>query len=199
MQYIVTVTGPSCSGKTTFVKKLTSKYKCFKEIISHTTRPMRMSETDGKEYHFVNEQEFDSIPMCQTTNLIGYRYGASVAEFEQSQENGKTGIIIVLPESIEDIESEAKKRGWSLFKTFIDCPPVLATSRMLDRFESSMDDGITNRTATRVIYTKRLVSLLMNEQLWRYTHSWDYNIPVCDYQSLDTIINTQVNMLHLGF
>ena len=62
MKQIVTLTGPSLSGKTTLMRRLQS-LGGFKEIISHTTRPIRAKEANGVDYHFVTEQEFDSIDM----------------------------------------------------------------------------------------------------------------------------------------
>ena len=49
---IVILSSPSGAGKTTLVKKL-SKLKNHTVSISHTTRPPRTSETNGKDYFFI--------------------------------------------------------------------------------------------------------------------------------------------------
>ena len=51
---------PSGAGKTTLVK-LINQQKNFFTSISHTTRRPRTSETDGKDYYFVNKEEFNKL------------------------------------------------------------------------------------------------------------------------------------------
>ena len=57
---IVILSSPSGAGKTTLVKKiaLTKKYKI---SISHTTRKPRSNEKNGKDYNFVNKDEFRKL------------------------------------------------------------------------------------------------------------------------------------------
>ncbi|HNQ62202.1 MAG TPA: guanylate kinase [Bacteroidia bacterium] len=50
--------GPSGSGKTTLVHYLLKKYPRLKFSVSATTRPMRSSEKDGVDYHFLSVEEF---------------------------------------------------------------------------------------------------------------------------------------------
>ena len=48
--------GKSSSGKDTLFKKLIEDRKLFlKTIVGYTTRPMREGETEGVEYHFIDE------------------------------------------------------------------------------------------------------------------------------------------------
>ena len=57
---MVILSSPSGAGKTTLVKLL-SERKGFITSISHTTRTPRPSEVDGKDYYFVNDQEFKRL------------------------------------------------------------------------------------------------------------------------------------------
>ena len=57
---MVILSSPSGAGKTTLVKLLSERKK-FKTSISHTTRPPRSSEVDGKDYHFVNNEKFKQV------------------------------------------------------------------------------------------------------------------------------------------
>jgi len=52
------VTAPSGAGKTSLVKALIESTNDITASISHTTRPMRPGETNGKDYHFVSKDEF---------------------------------------------------------------------------------------------------------------------------------------------
>ena len=57
---IVILSPPSGEGKTTLVKKISSRNN-FKISISHTTRKPRINEKDGKHYFFVKDKEFKKL------------------------------------------------------------------------------------------------------------------------------------------
>ncbi|MEK6796971.1 MAG: guanylate kinase [Spirochaetota bacterium] len=54
----IVVTAPSGSGKTTLIKRLLSETPSIQFSVSHTTRPKRDGETDGRDYHFTAESDF---------------------------------------------------------------------------------------------------------------------------------------------
>ncbi|MGC4019192.1 MAG: guanylate kinase [Muricomes sp.] len=55
MGKICYIMGKSSSGKDSIFKMLKEKMPELKDIILYTTRPARAGETDGAEYHFVDE------------------------------------------------------------------------------------------------------------------------------------------------
>jgi len=55
---ILTLFGESGSGKDTLAKILVNSSNDINEIISCTTRPKRDYEIDGKDYHFISNEEF---------------------------------------------------------------------------------------------------------------------------------------------
>ena len=55
------LSSPSGVGKTTLTKELAKKNSNFAISISHTTRKPRPNEIHGKDYYFVNEEEFNSL------------------------------------------------------------------------------------------------------------------------------------------
>ncbi len=57
---IVILSSPSGAGKTTLVKKISSRNK-YKISISHTTRRPRSNEKNGKDYFFVNNKKFKNL------------------------------------------------------------------------------------------------------------------------------------------
>jgi guanylate kinase len=96
---VVFLVGVSGAGKNTILEELlkTGKYKL---VISHTTRQPRKNhgvmEKDGRDYHFVDEQE--AMRMLQNNEFIeakiysGNIYGTSVTEVEKVYEQGKIAI-----------------------------------------------------------------------------------------------------------
>ena len=57
---IVILSSPSGAGKTTLVKKISTR-KNYKISISHTTRKPRASEKNGRDYFFVDSKEFRKL------------------------------------------------------------------------------------------------------------------------------------------
>ena len=55
------LSSPSGAGKTTLTKKLAENNTNFTISISHTTREPRPDEINGKDYYFINNEEFDSL------------------------------------------------------------------------------------------------------------------------------------------
>ena len=58
---VIIITAPSGSGKTTLVKYLLSQFPSLNFSISATTRTKRPKEEDGKDYHFVTTDIFQSF------------------------------------------------------------------------------------------------------------------------------------------
>ena len=75
------VTAPSGAGKTSLVNELLHQIKNLLVSVSHTTRPIRPSETNGKNYHFIDERRFLSMlsngDFLETADVYGYKYGTS--------------------------------------------------------------------------------------------------------------------------
>lgn len=57
---LVIISGPSAGvGKDTVVRNFLTKHPDWKNIPSLVTRPMRVGEVDGQDYHFVDNQTFE--------------------------------------------------------------------------------------------------------------------------------------------
>ncbi len=57
------LSSPSGAGKTTLTKKIAEENSNFSISISHTTRTPRPNEIDGKDYHFVDQENFNSLKL----------------------------------------------------------------------------------------------------------------------------------------
>lgn len=56
---LIIISGTTCAGKGTVIKKLLSNHNDIVLSISYTSRPKRDSEIDGIDYYFVSEEEFE--------------------------------------------------------------------------------------------------------------------------------------------
>lgn len=54
--------GKSCAGKdTVFARLMADGALGLRSVVTYTTRPRRAGEVEGREYHFVRQEEFDRI------------------------------------------------------------------------------------------------------------------------------------------
>ena len=77
---IVILSSPSGAGKTTLVKKL-SKLKNYTISVSHTTRPPRTNENNGKDYFFISNKKFKYLikkkKFLEYAKVFNNYYGSS--------------------------------------------------------------------------------------------------------------------------
>ena len=80
---IYIITGPSGVGKNTIIEAMSTDLD-FYFSVSHTTRPQREGEVEGKDYHFVTEEDFKSLVdenlMIEYEQYGGFYYGTSKKE-----------------------------------------------------------------------------------------------------------------------
>ncbi len=58
---LLIVSAPSGAGKTSLVRALVESDDRIRVSVSHTTRPKRPAESDGRDYHFVSTEKFLSL------------------------------------------------------------------------------------------------------------------------------------------
>ena len=59
-KYLFVVSGPSGTGKDTVVAKLLGSHPEIEKTVSATTRTMREGEVNGKNYHFLTKEQFET-------------------------------------------------------------------------------------------------------------------------------------------
>ena len=83
---ILIITGPSGVGKNTIIDALSKKLD-FNFSVSHTTRPKRVSEVNGKDYYFISNEEFQNMinnnELVEFEDYGGFAYGTSRKELNQ--------------------------------------------------------------------------------------------------------------------
>jgi guanylate kinase len=88
---------PSGAGKTTLTKHLLTEMPGLTFSVSHTTRPPRSNEVDGRDYHFVDRERFATLiqegRFAEWAEVHGNHYGTSLDEIERARREGKRGII----------------------------------------------------------------------------------------------------------
>lgn len=87
---LIVITGPSGSGKSTLANRMLEEIENVEFSVSYTTRPKRESEREGKDYHFVSEEEFKSMireeKLVEWAVVHGNYYGTPKSELARVTE-----------------------------------------------------------------------------------------------------------------
>ena len=99
---MILLIGASASGKTEVAKVLLAKYG-MKKAVTHTSRTIRPSETDGVDYHFVSKETFQKLwdegKLIENTFYNGNYYGCSKAEIAEDK------VVILDPNGLKKFQS----------------------------------------------------------------------------------------------
>ena len=120
---IVILSSPSGAGKTTLVKLLSEK-KNFNISVSHTTRKPRSNETNGKDYFFVNNADFENLiknnQFLEYAKVFNNLYGTSKKPVIDLLSLGKNVIFDIDWQGTSQIKSQNIKYK---IITFFVLPP----------------------------------------------------------------------------
>jgi guanylate kinase len=129
------LSSPSGAGKTTISRMILESDDGIGLSVSATTRPKRPGETDGKDYHFVSDADFDRMveegEFLEWAHVFGYRYGTLRREVTKQIESGRDVLldidwqgtqqlkqvdpdivrVFILPPSMEELERRLRSRG----------------------------------------------------------------------------------------
>ena len=106
---IVILSSPSGAGKTTLVKILAEKRDFFISI-SHTTRKPRSNEINGKDYYFVNQEEFklliEKSEFLEHAKVFNNFYGTSKTPVISKLNDGKNVLFDIDWQGTEQIKKK---------------------------------------------------------------------------------------------
>ena len=131
------LSSPSGAGKTTLTKKIAGNNPEFVISISHTTRKPRPNEIDGKDYFFVNENDFNSLvnkdSFFEHANIFDNYYGTTKKTVLKLLSEGKDVLFDIDWQGTQQLK---KIKNLSL-TTFFILPPNLKVlkERLLNRHE----------------------------------------------------------------
>ena len=132
---IVILSSPSGAGKTTLVKKISSTID-FTVSISYTTRIPRINEVNGKDYFFINRDQFNDLvrkdELLEYANVFDNYYGSSKKKVFDLLKKGQNVIFDIDWQGAKQIKD--KNLNFKLL-TFFILPPSKKTlkSRLTER------------------------------------------------------------------
>jgi len=75
------VCGPSGAGKNSVIERVMGVLPGLSYSVSFTTRPRRSDEVDGRDYHFISNEEFERLveenEVIEHVTYLGHQYGTS--------------------------------------------------------------------------------------------------------------------------
>ena len=134
---LVIVSSPSGAGKTTLARRLLAEFEQQLSFsVSYTTRPIRKNETNGVDYHFVDDEEFtrmvESGEFAEWAEVHGNKYGTSRGAVDRALSSGTDVVfdvdwqggrslyaawpddclmLFVLPPDLEILEQRLRRRA----------------------------------------------------------------------------------------
>ncbi len=133
---LIIISSPSGGGKGTLIREVRQNMPDLGYSVSHTTRPKRSGESNGREYFFVTKEEFEGRiadgDFLEYAEVHGNLYGTSLAESRKVSSSGRDLVvevdvqgaveimeklpdeaigIFILPPSYEILEARLTSRG----------------------------------------------------------------------------------------
>jgi guanylate kinase len=130
------LSSPSGAGKSTIARKLLASDPDLEMSVSATTRPIRLGEVDGRDYHFVTLDRFREMAnnheFLEWAHVFDNRYGTPRAQVEEILASGRDVLfdidwqgaqqlfqiaggdvvrVFILPPSMEELHRRLVSRG----------------------------------------------------------------------------------------
>lgn len=130
----IVISGPSGVGKDAVLARMKRLGRPFHYVVTATTRPKRPKETDGVNYHFLSQKEFqemiDKGRFLEWANVYGNYYGVPKDEMTAALSGGidtiikvdvqgaatikkilpQALLIFLMPPSMEELENRLTRR-----------------------------------------------------------------------------------------
>jgi guanylate kinase len=133
---LVIISSPSGAGKTTLARRLLAEFPEMQFSVSYTTRPPRANETDGVDYHFVDDMQFERMvhagAFAEHATVHDNKYGTAYAAVENAIAGGRDVVfdvdwqgaralhakwpkdslrVFILPPDLDTLESRLRRRA----------------------------------------------------------------------------------------
>ena len=135
---VFVVTGPSGAGKGTLIRRLLERVPDLELAVSATTREQRAGETNGVEYWFVSDAEFerrvaDGEFLEWVSYVSGHRYGTLRSEIDRIRAKARAPVLELETKGALTVRDEVE----GSVTIFVDAPIEELERRLRDRATES--------------------------------------------------------------
>jgi len=143
---LLIVASPSGAGKTSLCRRLMADHGGLELSVSMTTRPVRPGEQPGRDYHFVDETEFqrliDADAFLEWANVHGNLYGSPRAPVDRALAEGRDVLFDIDWQGAREVARRCKEDA---VRVFILPPSLEELRRRLVTRSQDAEDVIDRR------------------------------------------------------
>ena len=193
---MVVLSSPSGAGKTSLVKAICELLTFVRPSISFTTRKIRDSEIDGRDYFFINKNKFEekikNNDFLEYQNVYGNLYGSTLESLDLCLKGNNDVIleidykgmmtvkrsipeaiaIYILPPDIDTLKERLQKRGEDEEKTIM---LRVASSEQELQYAKYADYTLINDNYEQAL-DSLLAIILFNKVEKKYINKWTQQI-----------------------
>ena len=148
MAKVFVITGPSGVGKGTLIGELCRRVEGVELSVSATTRAPRPGERDGRDYHFLDREEFarraDRHEFLEHAAYSGNRYGTLRSEVERRLAQGASVVLEIEVQGARQVRAAMPEA----VLVFIAPPEPEALRERLERRATDTEAAIAQRLRT---------------------------------------------------
>ena len=145
MARVFVITGPSGVGKGTLIERLLDRVPGLQLSVSATTRTPRPGEVDGRDYHFLDAEEFDrraaTGEFLEHATYSGNRYGTLRSEVERRLAAGTSVALEIEVQGARQVRTAMPES----VQVFIAPPDPAALRERLERRGTDTPEAIAER------------------------------------------------------
>lgn len=179
---LVTLTGPSCSGKTTLQKMMQDIG--WNVIVSFTSRSMREGEIHLVDYEFLSDKEIEEVGrrggFAESVEFNGNMYGITKRELETKLI--LPSVVVVEPHGVQQLHKYCIEAETPHVAVFVSNPPTVNAARFLERYKN-------DSKAKSIDYARRLTAMYSEERDWIHDFNYDLIFNSFDSNSQDEVLS----------
>ena len=144
---LLVISSPSGAGKSSIARALLAD-PLLDLSVSATTRPPRVGERDGEDYHFVDDAEFGRLVAAdhfiEWARVFRHQYGTPLAPLEERLASGHDVLFDIDWQGTQQLHA---KRPDATVRVFILPPSMAELERRLRARRTDSDEVIAGRMA----------------------------------------------------
>ena len=166
---LIVLSSPSGAGKSTISRMLLEADPHITMSVSATTRPQRPGEVEGRDYHFVDEAEFQRMvadgEFAEWAPVFDHHYGSPQAPIKAALREGRDVIFDIDWQGTQQLHAAM---GEDLVRVFILPPSMKELERRLHERGTDSDEviaGRMQRAAAEISHWAEYDYVLINEDM----------------------------------
>jgi len=166
---LIVLSSPSGAGKSTISRMLLEADPHITMSVSATTRPQRPGEVEGRDYHFVDDNEFQRMiqdgEFAEWAPVFDHHYGSPQAPIKAALREGHDVIFDIDWQGTQQLHAAM---GEDLVRVFILPPSMKELERRLHERGTDSDEVIASRmqrAAAEISHWAEYDYVLINEDM----------------------------------